>query len=639
MATRCLFHSAAILLFALVPFTVWGGPVDAERAERVARNFWNNYRDKDVAAQTEPMRCANLRWDALYIFESTVTDGFVIVSADDRVQPILAYSFHNKVGSDNMSPELAWWLDGYQQQIALWRDEDEKTEPDVANTWSGLENGEATSKDYHPSKRVDPMITTQWDQGSPYNLLCPTSTDGRNRRAVTGCVATAMAQVMKYWEYPVHGTGSHSYTPFHFSGNSLFGPQTVDFSAATYDWNNMPNRLTSANSDAEKQAVALLMYHCGVAVEMEYGTSEQGGSGAYLQPVPYLDIANTLTGMIKYLGYSSNATAVSRAKYDGATWINMMREELRAGRPIIYAGGDASGGHCFICDGYGNMGYYHFNWGWSGIGDGDYILENLAPGSGGIGGGSYNFTQNQEMLIGVQPPVEDDSLCIIRQFPYAQDFEMAATCWTAEGTRLGHSWRQGDAEGVDGFYSACIVAPNQGNSDDHLYTPYICTPGQYKISWQARSYAGMSTEYYTVSADSQQQISDTLYDGNWVDRELFFEVRHGDTLRIDFHYTSDGNSSGIMVDNMLIELIAPSSITNCRNPETSCHLHPNPTRGIVHIESGEPILRVELLDISGRRMLTDSTPTINFTNLPAGIYILRVTTPSGTDTQRIMRMH
>lgn len=626
---------ATLLTALLLGTAAHAMPVDATRAEQVARNFWNNQHDKDVPALTSAMHALDTRWDAFYIFTSDEATGFVIVSADDCVQPILGYSFRNPVQRDGFNPELTWWLNGYQQQIDACREIGALPSDAVTADWERWEQGNTDTP--AAPKGVAQLLTTQWDQGNPYNLFCPTTNSGIYGRAVTGCVATAMAQVMRYWSHPQRGTGSHTYTPEYYNGSSLFGTQSVDFSSTEYDWDNMPDRLSSTSTTTEKEAVATLMYHCGVAVDMQYGTSQQGGSGAFVQNIPYLSYSQTLNGMVNFFGYSSNATALQRKKYEDQEWLNIVRVELRAHRPVIYSGGDPEGGHCFVCDGFGGLGFFHFNWGWSGVGDGDFTLNNLVPGSGGVGGGNYSFNDDQEIIIGLQPHNENDSLCIIREFPYYQNFETAPTCWSAESNRSYSygTWQVKDINGVDGNYSASVTAPSYNGSDDHLLSPSICDPGQYKLSWQARSFGQGSNDIYSVNTDTLL-LSDTLRSTNWVQRETTFEITEGDTVRLDFHYTFTGGSTGVMVDRITIEKLWDAGIDETPVAHR-CRLYPNPTNGTLRIESEAPLLRVELLDINGRSLQRTTTQALELGGLPTGLYLLRVTTASGVETHRVMK--
>ena len=436
-----MFKLVAVVLLAAFAQAGQAAVVTPQTAEQAARNFWNLHHDKDVTELNSPMHRLDTRWDAFYIFAPAEGKGFVIVAADDRVRPVLAYSFHNNAMRGTVGPIMSWWLDGWQQQIDELRKEKGKTRNEE---WQRLLEGKGIAQ---PLTVVDPMLTTRWSQDEPYNDSCPTRIEsGVQVRAVTGCIATAMAQVMKYWNYPERGTGSHSYYSADIIGygGHPFGIQTADFGATVYDWANMPDSLSVFSPDVQKAAVATLMYHCGVACDMYYGSAFYG-SGSYILNIPYLRLGSALNGMIKYFGYSSSATGLMRVNYDDGAWTTLVRDELDASRPIIYVGVDPSDGHSFVCDGYDAENRYHFNWGWSGDGDGFYTLSNLNP-------GGYNFISGQQILVGVRPSTGDDSLCIIRQFPYTEDFETAPTCWEASASCIlcSYSWQVVDHAGVDG---------------------------------------------------------------------------------------------------------------------------------------------------------------------------------------------
>ena len=538
------------VLMMVFPIAGQAAEVTSLTAEQVARNFWNLHHDKNVAKQTTPMYRLDTDWDAFYIFAPAEGKGFVIVAADDRVRPVLAYSFHNNAMRGTMAPGMNWWLDGWQHQIdALRKERGGKRNEE----WQQLLEGHSTPRSL---MALAPMVTTQWDQEEPYNDSCPTRIEmGEDVRALTGCVATAMAQVMKYWNYPERGTGTHTYkSTSYFDIGYTFGYQTANFGATTYDWANMPDQLTVDSPDVEKAAVATLMYHCGVACDMYYGSALYGGSGAYILNNPYLRVGCTLNGMIKYFGYSSSATGICRIDYDDDTWTALVRGELDAARPVIYTGSDQSFGHCFVCDGYDDEDRYHFNWGWSGDGDGFFTLNNLSP---TVGSEPFDFSLYQQMLLGIQPYIEDDSLCIIRHFPYAEDFETAPTCWeaTSLSPRPSHSWLVVDSTGVDGNYSAGAFASMFDTNDDHLYSPAIVTPGDYKVNWQACVKNASRIDTYTLTA-GEATYSDTVSSTEWQSRELLFSVAEGDTLRLDFFHFAETTCGGLLIDNIVIEQLA-----------------------------------------------------------------------------------
>ena len=176
---------------------------------------------------------------------------------------------------------------------------------------------------------VGPLIQTQWDQGNPYNLYCPSGT-------VTGCVATAMAQVMNYWQYPAHGIGSHAYIP---EDHPEYGTQSCDFNNTFYNWTNMANTYSGSSSTVQKQAVATLMYHCGVSVEMNYGPGSTGGSGASTE--------NVAIALKTCFNYSSDIQYLDRDDYTETEWINLLKADLNQNRPIQYSGSGSGGGYTF----------------------------------------------------------------------------------------------------------------------------------------------------------------------------------------------------------------------------------------------------------------------------------------------------
>ena len=549
------------ILLAAFPMSGQAAEVTSLTAEQVARNFWNLHHDKDAAKLNSPMHRLNTGWDAFYIFAPAEGKGFVIVAADDRVRPVLAYSFHNNAMRDTMAPGMNWWLDGWQEQV----DELRKDKGGERNEeWKQLLDGNGTPRSL---TALEPMVTTQWDQDAPYNDSCPTRIEfGSNVRALTGCVATAMAQVMKYWNYPVRGTGTHTYNSVSFFGLVYtFGEQTANFGATTYDWDNMPDHLTMASPDVQKAAVATLMYHCGVASDMYYGSDAYGGSGTKIRNAPYLREGNALNGIIKYLGYSSSATGMERNKYDDNAWIALVRGELDASRPIIYAGFEQTAGHCFVCDGYDDENRYHFNWGWSGDGDGFFTLNSLTP---NIGSYAYDFTNGQEILVGIQPHTGEDSLCIIRQFPYTEDFETAPTGWEATSSSLIHSysWIVIDSTGVDGNYSVGAFRAITGTCDDHMYSPSIVAPGNYKVNWQVCARQDSSSDSYTLTVGTET-FNDIVESTSWQPRELLFSVAEGDTVCLDFLHFAETNCVGFLIDNVVIEqMLEDYTITVSANP-------------------------------------------------------------------------
>lgn len=367
-----------LTLVLLVSLPLFAERVPSETAKRVAWNFLSNNGAK--ATQLEDLSEAT-GFQNLYVF--TAEEGFVVMSADDCVLPVLGYSLTGSFKTEDMPENIRFWLLGYNDAIQQVIDQQLQASPETSQQWFELWEGVKTAK---ATPVVGPLIQTQWDQGNPYNLYCPSGT-------VTGCVATAMAQVMNYWQYPVHGIGSQAYIP---EDHPEYGTQSCDFNNTFYNWANMANTYSGSSSTVQKQAVATLMYHCGVSVEMNYGPGSTGGSGASTE--------NVAIALKTCFNYSSDIQYLDRDDYTETEWINLLKADLNQNRPIQYSGSGSGGGHSFVCDGYDTDNYFHFNWGWSGYCDAYYYINNLNPGPGGIGSGSNGIYNNQQgAVFGVQP--------------------------------------------------------------------------------------------------------------------------------------------------------------------------------------------------------------------------------------------
>ena len=308
--------------------------------------------------------------NTVYVFNDN-GGGFLIVSADDVATPLLGYSDTGSFDAGAIPPAMQYWLDCYSDEI-----EQSVSAGAVGRAGAAYAAAEARAD-------IAPLIHTKWDQGSPYNDLCPTIA---GKRCFTGCVATAMAQIMKYYNYPQHGTGSHSYTQ-----ENIEGSISADFGATTYDWNAMLDEYDADSPAASRKAVATLMYHAGVSVNMRYSPR---GSGAHTSVVA--------ESLVKYFNYDKKIKCLLRDDYDLPEWKNIVYEELSASRPVLYSGhpvGDD--GHAFVCDGYqyrDGEDYFHINWGWSGAYDGYFLLTALDPNGQGAG-----YNSDQEMIVGIQP--------------------------------------------------------------------------------------------------------------------------------------------------------------------------------------------------------------------------------------------
>jgi hypothetical protein len=375
------FFSLLIFMGVFV-FSIFGKPVDYYKAEVVARNFITGHAgflketkigDYNVVKGGSEIAQGNIPVTYFYIFH-TVPAGFVIIAGDDRIFPVIGYSLEGYFDINDMPVNVRKWIEMYKKEIGYIVENDIEATESVVRTWEKYEGKDVIRESVVIA--VDPLLKTKWNQSPYYNAMCPGGSP-------TGCTATATAQVMKYWNHPAKGSGFHSYN------HTNYGTLSANFGNTTYQWSSMPDVVNSANN-----AVATLMFHVGVSMNMNYSPQ---GSNAYV--ISYNNqVENSAEGaLIKYFGYKSTLKGIEKKNYTDAHWVNLIKTELNQNRPIIYAGFSQTVGHAFVCDGYDNNQFFHFNWGWGGAYDGYFILTSLNPGS------TYNFVSNQQMIIGIEP--------------------------------------------------------------------------------------------------------------------------------------------------------------------------------------------------------------------------------------------
>ena len=365
----------SLMLMAFLPAMAFADSIDTARAQKAAKTFLSN-NGVNATRLIDLTEAAGFR--NLYIYNAN--PGFIVMSADDRVQPVLGYSLTGSFDPATMPDNVRAWLQGYSDEIQSAIDCRATATAEVAQQWHDLYSGNRGAR---ATVVVAPLIQTFWDQDDPYNQLCPTVS---GTATYTGCVATAMAQVMKFWNWPIQGNGSKSYR---WNSQTL----SVNFGNTTYDWANMTNTYDENSTEAQQTAVATLMYHCGVSVSMSYGTD---GSGAYST-----DVDDALTS---YFRYNSSTISYKTKQSYPSSWLDLLKTDLNAGRPVYYSGSGTGGGHAFVCDGYDSDNYFHFNWGWSGMYDGYFLVSNLNPGTGGAGSGSSGtYNSSQAAIFGIQP--------------------------------------------------------------------------------------------------------------------------------------------------------------------------------------------------------------------------------------------
>lgn len=345
---------------------------------------------------------------AVYVYSLDGANGYMVLSADDKAEALLGYSDNGEFDAGKINPTMQWWLDEYAAEIKWLREN-----PDPDRYLSAPQKAKSA---------IAPMVTTKWNQSAPFNNMCPLN---GTRRCVTGCVATAMAQIVNYHKLPAgKGTGSASVT----YNNTTY---TFDFANETFDWANMLDEYSgSSYTDAQANAVAKLMFACGVSVNMSYGT---GASGAAT--------SNVATALVNNFGFDKGVRVIYRQYYTLSDWNNLVYDQLKEYGPVQVSGRNDEGGHSFVCDGYNPGDFFHINWGWGGSSDGYFKLTALDPSSQGIGGSSAGYNSGQYIIGNICAPRENSQ-------PYYAMYVSDQLGTNVESVALGSSFRL-----TGGFYN------------------------------------------------------------------------------------------------------------------------------------------------------------------------------------------
>lgn len=366
-----LFFAACILTLS----AAWAGPVDQNQARAVARNFLASHArptaDLKLLKKAPGSKASDVDAKAAYyVFGGErENSGFVIVAGDDRAPAVLGYSDSGKFDARDVPPALQELLDDYAAQM------------------QELESGGEPRAIITSRPPVAPLLSCEWAQQEPYKLMMPFIDE--DYQPVTGCVATAMAQVMYYWKWPLQTTAIPEYVT---ESDSIEVPGLMP---AEFDWDLMQDSYFTSDSTSESAwEVAKLMRYCAQAMEMNFSYLGSGAVTAYMP-----------LALSTYFGYSPNVHMLNRINFTAQEWEDSIYAELRAARPIIFSGRKAVSGHAFVCDGCDGEGMYHINWGWNGKSNGYYLLDVLNPSIQGTGsaGGSYGYIGSQAIIVGIQP--------------------------------------------------------------------------------------------------------------------------------------------------------------------------------------------------------------------------------------------
>ena len=643
-------------------------PVTPGKAATVAQTFWSSVTSakKDAMLSSKPVEW---NYASIYLF-ACPTGGWVLVAADDEVKPILGYSATGIIDPSNMPTSLSQWLDGYEQQIEAVQSFRKAYKTGVpaypadAAQWKKLSLGIAEPP--AKSDTIAPLLTTLWDQTYPYNALCPPN-------MVTGCAATAQAQMMKFWNYPPFGSGSHSYIP-----PRVGTVQSADFAHTLYDWYNMPDDPDYYATPEQIEAVATLMYHCGVSLEMDYGTAASGGSSA-LGLVGQEGFSSIDNSLKDYFHYSRDMQVKFKDYgFTNESWRAMLIAELNQRHPIIYAGAAEQGGHGFVCDGYDSRQYLHFNFGWSGVGDGFYTVDSISPGHGGAGGNvTYTFNMSNAALIGAVPDyammvsdtlfnfgrdaaVDSFLFCANANNDIAWTVSSTADWLTVEPANFGYAgWMHfGISENNDEGERVGYIVFTQGNetvrvkvvqmnlNEEDMCPMTVVMESTHGNGWQNGAYLSLESAngyvFGTARLESgtldsveirvgSKDVYSVWHSGGGTDRYINYWVRnqYGQNYVEAVYAYQTGGKHLIPWPCARVDIEEPVS-------KNEVEIFPVPTKGNLTVRA-EGLQKVDIMDVGGRTLTSSTKGTFDISNLPNGMYFVRVTTVSGSTVQRIVK--
>ncbi len=640
------------------------------------------------------VRCAkvvdNGQDELLYIFNAE--NAFAVVSGDRSAQPVLAYIDHQLYNDGDAVAPFQMWIDHYANQIAQIKRE-HIVQPQPAALWEAILSGAPA---FRTGDSIAPLMLSRWDQGEYYNYYCPRDPAGQNGRVVTGCVATAMAQLMYYFRFPESGVGSYSYT------DENYGVQSADYGNAHYDYNAMCDVPTCINTEISK-----LIYHCGVGVDMHYSPSGSGMNNH--------SAARVLRTFFKY----SPETEYLFRDSTNLNWDSVIVSHLQRRIPMYYAGWSVPdiNGHGFICDGYKTVNdayYFHFNFGWSGHMDGYFYTNSLFV-------GSYNFNLAQELIINAYPDTTQYA------YPAPQPLTGITTLTAREGTFTDGSPDYGNCPaGMDYTWHIAPVVSNLTHVALYLYydlaegdTLWITNPdvntfemrtadtGTLYVDWGTteltvnlithssesagfRAHYTADQEVFCSKTKSFSSVTGHIEDGSGAAdynnlsfckfkivlgpysaisvhiNSLDLEEGHDflsfydNTISDASHYltlTGQLTDTDIVFDTrrLLIYLETNESVTGdgfsldyegghvgIDGHDNALSLYPNPANDRVVLDCAEPIRSVEIRNAEGR-IVYAGTPEadraeIRIGQLPAGIYLLTARTETSVITKKVVKI-
>ena len=663
-----------VAILAISTVKMFAGPVDAQRAQQIGQRFMSATTGFEKT-NTQLVYTSATRGNAdYYVFNVSGDNGFVIVAGDDRVKPILAYSTKGCFNPNDIADGFNFMLDSYCEEIQYVREHNLDATADIVAEWKSVGETGYINKDRKERRWVGPHCQTTWNQNFPYNSQCPEDPEGHGGHVYAGCVATAMGQVMKFWNYPEQGIGSYSYTP------EGYEQQSANFGETEYHFELMPNDLDSLSTEEDYFYIAQLLHHLGISVDMQYSGH---GSGAYSSDVP--------TALSNYFGYTTDELEYKGYWgfnfYTNEQWAQMLKDGgLDEGMPLYYSGSDenGAGGHAFVCDGYDDSDYFHFNWGWSSKDDAWCPI-------GALNTTKYAFNESNAFIGHIQPasqeyyqrPQNITSIELIENRDNSVTIHWINPANKLNGEPLGvfdiKIYRNGEliADSFTGQMPGVEMFYTDENLEEGLYQYAVMIVNDYGFSRKAYAtiLVGNKCDIIFELADDGGDgwkgacISVTDANGNRIGKatmesgssktivmpllkgDLNFIWNHG-WFHTSEQYDTDYECS-FVIKNSEDEVLYTSGEhsdgvfltynNDCNGANVaefdanSVRLYPNPTNGILNIEA-EGQMTISVMNTLGQKVMemnaTDKA-VIDLNGCESGFYMVQIETEKGTKSEKV----
>ena len=661
--------------------SLMAGPVNQQKAQQIGAKFLSttSLSQKNAGIQLQLVSIAAERGATdYYVFNVENGEGFVVVSADDRVKPILAYSTTGQYDPSNVAEGFQFTLDGFREEIQYVREHNLKATLDITAEWKSVNETGSLNRGKQTRAVVGPLCQTIWNQNYPWNSQCPADTAGSGGHVYAGCVATAMGQVMKFHEWPQQGVGSYTYQP------EGYASQTANFGETEYHFELMPLSLDSTSTEEEFFHIAQLLHHLGISVNMQYSGN---GSGALSESVPI--------ALRNYFRYNCDEHVTNwgggfwGGGYPNQEWAQMLKDGgLDEHIPLYYSGTDdeGSGGHAFVCDGYDENDYFHFNWGWSGRDDAwcpigalnttRYAFNTFNGFTGHIIPNNDVYLQRPDSVANMQViennnyngvklqwtnpnlALNGNALANITSVTVRRNSEVIAELTDAQ---VGADMEFEDNGLEPGLYEYAIFVANEAGISRTTYRSVLVGEkcdivfqlhdnggnGWKGAAISVTSESGQRIAIVTMTEGSEQTITLPLLKGN-----LNFIWNHGWYHAYEEHDTDgecsfsilDGNGNELYASGELEDGIFLTHNNDCDWDEVTetvinkdIQVYPNPTSGLLNV-NGNGTMHISISNLLGQKVMelnAEGNTSLDLSRFDTGFYLIRIETENGVSVQKI----